>query len=267
MARIRTIKPEAMQHRKVGKLSDRAFRLWMGMLTQADDSGRLVVDAEQFRVLFFAYQRSMTAAKVAQALNEILDLGLINLYELDGNLYGCFPSWRDHQKLSHPSPSRLPAPEDSRIVRKFSEDSGLAYARGPKRNKTKLTKEQNETRPDLPGVLTSAGDPPLPCQEIIDYLNQKAGTNYQATTPRTQVLIKARFDEGFDIEAFKVVIDNQVEAWLNTGMASYLRPETLFGPKFEGYLNRPKVIEQGLTEKGQKNLAAIQEFINEQNND
>lgn len=76
------------------------------------------------------------------------------------------------------------------------------------------------------------------CKEIIDYLNLKANTNYKYTTSKTQTLIKARYNEGFIIDDFKRVIDNKTSEWKNTEMEKYLRPETLFGTKFESYLNQ-----------------------------
>ena len=73
---------------------------------------------------------------------------------------------------------------------------------------------------------------------VIDYLNEKAGTKYRSTTPKTQSLIRARVSEGFTLDDFKVVIDKKCAEWLpDPKMSKYLRPETLFSPKFEGYLN------------------------------
>lgn len=73
---------------------------------------------------------------------------------------------------------------------------------------------------------------------IISYLNDKLGTKFKPTTKKTKTAIHARLDEGFGLEDFKTVIDNKCADWLgNTKMEKYLRPETLFGPKFEGYLN------------------------------
>ena len=72
---------------------------------------------------------------------------------------------------------------------------------------------------------------------IVDYLNLKAKTNYRSTTPKTQTLIRARINEGFKEDDFKKVIDNMCSKWGGTDMSQYLRPETLFGNKFEGYLN------------------------------
>lgn len=76
-------------------------------------------------------------------------------------------------------------------------------------------------------------------KEIIDYLNEKLQTKYKSTTPNTQKLIKARINEGSTIEDFKTVIDNKYNDWYNNEkMNKYLRPETLFGTKFENYLNQ-----------------------------
>ena len=75
-------------------------------------------------------------------------------------------------------------------------------------------------------------------REIVDYLNQKAHVRYKATTKKTQACIHARLAEGFTLDDFKTVIDKKCADWLNDAkMAQYLRPETLFGPKFESYLN------------------------------
>ncbi|RUR40497.1 hypothetical protein ELS18_04580 [Clostridium perfringens] len=73
---------------------------------------------------------------------------------------------------------------------------------------------------------------------IIEYLNSKTGKSYKSTTRKTQSLIKARKDEGFNEEEFFKVIDNKVAEWKGTEYEKYLRPETLFGNKFEGYLNQ-----------------------------
>lgn len=78
-------------------------------------------------------------------------------------------------------------------------------------------------------------------KEIIDYLNNKTNSNYKHTSKKTQDLIKARINEGFTIDDFKKVIDKKTMEWLRDGkMNVYLRPETLFGTKFEGYLNQPE---------------------------
>lgn len=73
--------------------------------------------------------------------------------------------------------------------------------------------------------------------DVIAYLNLKTGKNFRATSAATKKLINARSNEGFDLNDFKHVIDTKATQWLNSDMQSYLRPATLFGTKFEAYLN------------------------------
>lgn len=86
---------------------------------------------------------------------------------------------------------------------------------------------------------TSISDKPkIDYAAIVDYLNQQSGNHYRSTTTKTRTLIKARVKEGFTIDDFKAVIDHQCANWKgDPKMERYLRPETLFGTKFEGYLN------------------------------
>ena len=81
-------------------------------------------------------------------------------------------------------------------------------------------------------------EPGIPYKEIIEYLNNRLGSNYRHTTNKTKDLIKARFNEKFTLDDFKLVIDKKCVEWMNTDMQKYLRPETLFGTKFESYLNQ-----------------------------
>lgn len=78
-------------------------------------------------------------------------------------------------------------------------------------------------------------------ENIISFLNSTTGSKYKASTDKTRRLIAARLAEGFTIDDFKAVITKKAKEWQETDMAQYLRPETLFGTKFEGYLNQPEV--------------------------
>lgn len=80
-------------------------------------------------------------------------------------------------------------------------------------------------------------------KKVLDKLNELAGTNFRYSSKSTQAKIQARLNEGYTLDDFIVVVEKKVCDWKNTDMAKYLRPETLFGNKFEGYLNeRPKPI-------------------------
>lgn len=74
-------------------------------------------------------------------------------------------------------------------------------------------------------------------EEVLDYLNRRAGTKFK-NTDNNRKLIEPRIKE-FSVQDCKTVIDKKCEEWLNTDMAKYIRPATLFqASKFEGYLNQ-----------------------------
>lgn len=74
-------------------------------------------------------------------------------------------------------------------------------------------------------------------KHIVDYLNAKAGTQYKASCKDTKAKIDARLAENFTVTDFETVIDKKCEEWRGTEWEKFLRPLTLFGPKFESYLN------------------------------
>lgn len=86
--------------------------------------------------------------------------------------------------------------------------------------------------------ILSPSSTAYPYRDVINYLNQQTDKHYKSTTKKNQTVIRARTDEGFTLDDFKKVIDNKVSEWKGTDMEKYLRPETLFGTKFEGYLNQ-----------------------------
>ena len=78
----------------------------------------------------------------------------------------------------------------------------------------------------------------IPYKEIIDFLNEQTESKYRHKTSKTKDLIKARWNDGFRLDDFKTVILKKTKEWKGKDMAKYLRPETLFGTKFESYLNQ-----------------------------
>lgn len=111
--------------------------------------------------------------------------------------------------------------------------------------KKQLTEQQNEHKKDneLNNELNKTKNVKNEKNEknkyIVDYLNEKTGKDFKFTTKKTQSLINARLKEGFTEDDFKRVIDNKCSEWLkDEKMNQYLRPDTLFGTKFESYLNQ-----------------------------
>lgn len=79
-------------------------------------------------------------------------------------------------------------------------------------------------------------------EEVISYLNERTGKKFRTSSKQTRSFIHARVKEGYKLDDFKHVIDVKCEQWLrDPKMSKYLQPSTLFGPKFEGYVNEQPI--------------------------
>jgi len=74
------------------------------------------------------------------------------------------------------------------------------------------------------------------CVGAIEYLNRETSKAFLTGLEKNQKDLKARLKEGFTAIQVKTVIDTKVKEWKGTEREKYLRPETLFGKKFESYL-------------------------------
>lgn len=131
------------------------------------------------------------------------------------------------------------------------KEEGISISEDPNQfNKDTLSKDMNRgcssndtTKTNLLNYLTTINTNDLKSikdklEFILNYLNIKANVNYRITNRRTVGLITARLREGFTPEDFKVVIDKKISEWSGTNFEQYLNPFTLFGDKFELYLNQ-----------------------------
>ena len=135
-----------------------------------------------------------------------------------------------------------------RVIRVVSQlNRGIKYPKQPikntkqgylenvKENSTSINNTVNSTEIYSQAEPDGVADK---TKTIVDYLNEKTDSHYKATTPKTKQLVQARLKEGFSVDDFKTVIDKKTATWLNDNkMNKYLRPLTLFGTKFEDYLN------------------------------
>lgn len=143
------------------------------------------------------------------------------------------------------------------------EGSSLQESEKQMRNKRETIYKNQKKHKNINNNINS---PEIPFDEIITYLNEKTGKNYRSKMKSTRRLIQARFNEGFTLEDFKKVIDNKVADWNHVpspgekDMRPYLRPETLFGTKFESYLNSQPAVRRILTSAASRNNFQQREY-------
>lgn len=121
MARIRTIKPEFWSDEKLAPLPVIDRLVFLGLVSQADDAGRLVDNARLLDGLIFPE----TEDSCAPSLAKLAELGRIIRYlSSSGQKLIQITSWERHQKVKNPSPYTLPAPPRSEPAPPPTEDRG-----------------------------------------------------------------------------------------------------------------------------------------------
>lgn len=74
-------------------------------------------------------------------------------------------------------------------------------------------------------------------RECIEHLNRVTGSRFRPASDNATNHIGARLEQGHTLADLKLVIDHKATEWLGKDpWQSYLRPRTLFGSKFDGYL-------------------------------
>lgn len=130
---------------------------------------------------------------------------------------------------------------------KFVESRQMNGLKGGRPVDNKALKKNNLNKTDRLGVgkpTDNLIENENVIENVISYLNKKVSSEFKITTRNSISLIKGLLKNGYTEEHLLKVIDIKSEKWLGTEWESYLRPTTLFGPKFESYLNeKPKVNE------------------------
>lgn len=175
----------------------------------------------------------MKETTVTLALQTFEQFGMVEI--VDGVI--TIPNWGKHQTLD--AYEKKKARDRERIARKRAEQRALIPV--------SPDKSPDSSSDKSPDVAILEEDKEKDKEEdkdkevyisIVEYLNQRAGTNYRASSKKTKSCIHARLEEGFTVDDFMMVIDKKADEWIGTEYEQYLRPETLFGTKFESYLNQ-----------------------------
>ena len=117
----RILKESIRTSKKVNALSDFQFRMWAYLITYADDYGRGSADAELIKGIVFPRRRGITESQIKEAFASMASIGIVNLYEVDGEPYFYFPNWDVHQTV-RAKKSKFPAPTDASRCSAFANN-------------------------------------------------------------------------------------------------------------------------------------------------
>lgn len=108
MARIRTIKPELFTDAELASCTPWARWLFVGLLTEVDDKGRIIDSPKRICGAVFPHEDKVSAAKVKAWLDELVKIGCVKRYAVNGQPLLWLPNFLKHQRISHPTDSKLP---------------------------------------------------------------------------------------------------------------------------------------------------------------
>ena len=207
---------------------DSIVLIWVMLLTMAgrcNDGGKIFLTENiPYTPKMLADELDFEESTVQLALRALEDLDMVSTTDTGFLL---IDGWEDHQNIDGMDRIR----EQNRLRKQKQREKQKLLGDGSRDSHETVTpchatdkeedKEKNKTI----------------YKAVVDYLNEKAGTRYKHTSGKTQTCIHARLEEGFTLDDFKTVIDKKCADWIGTEWEKFLRPETLFGTKFEGYLN------------------------------
>lgn len=108
----RIIKQSAFESEKISALSDFEFRVWVGLITQADDAGRGDARPAIIKGRVFPLRDRVTVKDIDNALSRLAAAGCVSLYKVGGKPYYAFPNWAKHQRIYN-TKTKTPGPEEA----------------------------------------------------------------------------------------------------------------------------------------------------------
>ena len=172
----RIIKESICDSEKLAALSDFEFRLWVGLITQADDAGRGDARPAYIKGHVFPFRERVTTKDIDAALHALAAGSCVTLYTVGGRPYYSFPSWAKHQRIRDCKP-KYPGPEDADPPQPAADCGGLPQPAAdcgglpPESNPNPI---QSESNPKKVGAEPQAASTPPP----VIFLPLNDGTEY-----------------------------------------------------------------------------------------
>lgn len=233
--RARNLKPGFFKNDELAECDPLARILFQGLWCMADRDGRLELRPKRIQAEILPYDKT----DIFKLLQQLIDHKFIVAYRYGNDFFLSIPTFTQHQNPHiKEAESTIPAPDKHHTSTVQEQDE---HGSRPS-DSLLLNPESPILNPESPLLnADNAAKPQIPYKEIIEYLNLKTGKNFDHQSKETRAKIRARWGingKQRTIEDFKRVIDNKCASWgSDPKMVDYLRPDTLFGTKFEGYLN------------------------------
>lgn len=180
MARKRMIDPGFWIDEKLGTISPLARLLFMGLISNSDDEGRLPGHPALIKSQVFPYDADITPEQVTQWLGQLEELEILIIYTVDNQTYIQIKNFLKHQTINRPTASKYPDP--SLNTHGVLTDNSLP--KEEKRREENIREVEEKRKED---ILSSGDDSPTPYKQIVDLYNQ-----YCASLPKAKTITDKR---------------------------------------------------------------------------
>lgn len=238
MARIRSLKPDCWQDTAVGRISREARLLFIGLITQADDEGRLNAEPRLLRSQIFPLDEDLQTTEVEAWLGELEDEGLIVAYSAKRDTYIYLSGFTENQRISHPKVSKLPPPPP--------RSTGPPESSGTTAERSALPPE----RSTLIGREGIGGDRKNPSVELTDELfgfwREKCAHPKAILTEERRRKIQRRLSEGYTEAQIRTAIEGAAKApFVNDAGQRFDDIELICrsGSKLESFIRRAEEVQ------------------------
>jgi uncharacterized phage protein (TIGR02220 family) len=236
VARIRTVKPDFFRHELLQDLEltypgKYPMLVFEGLWGHCDKAGRFEWRPRHLKLdilPFLPFEMAETLAILEKA-------GMLKKYTVDGKEYGEIPSFTEHQRIGgkesqepekHPAPTSE-APKKKRGSNREAPGKQQGLQEGKGREGNKEGNGDVGLAPD-PAPQGDEKKPKDVAKEILIFLNEKTGRNYEPVDANLELII-ARLKDGASALDLRQVVAKKSREWLaDEKMAEYLRPKTLF---------------------------------------
>lgn len=167
----RILKESIRTNKKVNGLTDFQFRVWAYLITYVDDFGRGSAEPDILKGFVFPRRKGITEASIQDALREMACMGLILLYEVDGESYLCFPNWEQHQNR-RATASKFPPPDD-----------GCKQLQADASNRMQTQADAPVTRNSILDTRYSSSESVLDARANMQTVEVYAANNLQVLSP------------------------------------------------------------------------------------
>lgn len=189
----RMMKETIRTSKTVNSMTDFQFRTWVYLITYVDDYGRGSADPELLKGFVFPRRKGVSEQTIAKTLAELATIGSIDLYEVDGESYLCFPNWSEHQRIQQ---KRSKFPEPPKVTVSHGE---IPSETKPKPNLETETEEEGE--PFSCAEPVEDGSPPvitLTLNDKSEYpISEEQAEEWAGLYPAVDVIQQLRSMKGW----------------------------------------------------------------------